>query len=525
MATDKKQDSGVVFSKSLQTVMKGSSIVFIGSLLSLIFTFLGRIIITRYWTKSDYGLISLASAILTICVVVSTLGLIQGVSRNIAYARGKKEYEKISSIISTSILSAFVVSIFSGIVLIILSEWISVEIFHEPALINPIRIFALAVPLMSLINIIVSIFRGFNRIKPLVYFQQIMLSVLFPIFIAVVIVLNLTFINVFYAYLAGTFITLVLLIIYSMRQSHNFNMFSIRFIKNNLSKELLIFSIPLLFSSVLGTLLHLTDTLMLGSLKNTADVGLYNAALPSAHFISFPLAALLMIYIPIFSGLYAKDRYGEMRRNYIILTKWLCSISLPLFAMLFLYPEQALTFLFGSGYAPSADALRILSLAFIFGNLVGPCGASLIGLGKSRFMMFASLFMVITNIILNAALIPFFGIVGAAVATMVSLASNNLIQSVKLYFLIKAKSLSKNLIKPMVVSLILFGLFYFISQNFIIIKSWMFVIILIFFYMIFALSVLVTKSLDKEDLRILQAIEEKTGRKSKLLRRLFLKFQ
>ena len=52
MATEKKEETGFVISESLQKVAKGSSIIFIGSMLSLIPLFLARIIITRVWTKS-----------------------------------------------------------------------------------------------------------------------------------------------------------------------------------------------------------------------------------------------------------------------------------------------------------------------------------------------------------------------------------------------------------------------------------------------------------------------------------------
>ena len=166
MATEKKEDTGFVISESLQKVAKGSSIVFIGSMFSLIPLFLARIIITRVWTKSDYGLYSLALAILSISMIISTLGLIQGVSRNIAYARGKKEYEKISSLISASIWFSLIAGVLIGSFLFLFSEQISLKIFHEPALITPLKIFAIAVPLTSLINIFVSIFRGFDQIKP-----------------------------------------------------------------------------------------------------------------------------------------------------------------------------------------------------------------------------------------------------------------------------------------------------------------------------------------------------------------------
>jgi len=525
MIAKKGSDDAFVMNKSLQKVAKGSSIVFIGLLLGLLPAFIARLIIVRYWTESDYGVFSLAVVVLTICLIISTLGLTQGVSRNIAYARGKKEYTKIQEFISASIWFSTLASILVGIVLFLFSEMISVSIFHEPALITPLRIFSLALPFSTLISVIISIFRGFDQIKPVVYFQQILLNVIFPLLLVVIVFSNLSFIFVFYAYAGAITITLILLIVYSLRKIQFSSILSIKSITSPASKELLIFSLPLLITVVLTSVMSWTDTLMIGGLKSTVDVGLYNAASPLARFISFPLAALLVIYMPVFSGLYAKNKLDEIKRNYSILTKWLCSATLPLFAILFLFPEPIITLLFGSTYAPSSGALRILSLGFIANNFVGPCSVSLIGMGKSRFVMLASLFAAVLNIGLNTALIPSFGLIGAATASVISLSCINLIRSWKLYSISGAKPLSKNLVKPVLVSLGIIGIIYVIFQNFITMEGWMLPVILLLFYIIYILAMLITKSLDQEDLKMLQILEEKTGFKSNLLRRLLLKFQ
>ena len=55
---------------SLQKVLKGTSIVFIGSIFSLFFGFAGRIIIARQWSESEFGIFSLAFSILSICVII-----------------------------------------------------------------------------------------------------------------------------------------------------------------------------------------------------------------------------------------------------------------------------------------------------------------------------------------------------------------------------------------------------------------------------------------------------------------------
>jgi len=220
---------------------------------------------------------------------------------------------------------------------------------------------------------------------------------------------------------------------------------------------------------------------------------------------------MALIYMPVTSGLYAQRLIPEIRRNFSILTKWLCSAMLPLFLVMFLFPEIVLSFLFGSNYALAANALRILSLGFIISNLLGPNRATLIVMGKSQFTMWATLAAAVLNIGLNIALIPPLGIEGAAIAATVALVSINLIVSWKIYSLGRIQPLSKNLIKPTLASLALIFLIQFIFGNFVTVTWWMLPLILIFYYGIYGLAILLTRSFDKEDIAMLLSIEKTVG--------------
>ena len=502
-----------IVNQSLQKIAKGTGIVFIGSLAGLFLAFIGRLMIARYETVSEYGVFSLALVILNICVVISTLGLQNGVTRSIAYARGKNENEKIQGFISASIWLSLAASIILCFSLFFASETIAVNIFHEPALTAPLKIFSIAIPFFTLSSVIVSIFLGFGRVQAKVYFQDILRNVLFPILLLAVILLNLSLTSVFYAYTVSLAISCLLLVIYTVKYLPSSIKFTAKQTNNAnpVAKELLFFSLPLLGVAMLGMIIAWTDTLMLGSFKSTAEVGLYNAAHPLANFISLPLNVLLVIYMPITSGLYAQGLMPEMRRNFAILTKWLCSLTLPLFLILFLFPETVLNFLFGANYIFAANALRILSIGYIINNFLGPNGSTLIAIGESKFMMWATAATAILNIGLNIALIPTLGIVGAAIASMVAITSINLIRCWKLYSLTKAQPLSKNLIKPTLASLALVFLIYGVSIEIITVTPWMLSLLFILYYAIYGSAILLTKSFDQEDITMLLAIEKRTG--------------
>lgn len=520
---DKDKDTGL-YNDSLQKIAKGASFVFIGLLLSIFPTFIGKLIVIRYWTEDEYGIFSLAITILVILSTLGTLGLSYGVSRSIAYARGRNDYKKIPGLISTSILICLLVSVILSLISFYLSGIIANDIFNEPGLVLPIKIFSFAIPFLTLINVIVSIFRGFDRVKPTVIFYQIMWNALFPIFLAGVVYFNKDFINIFYAYIASIVITCIILILYSIRLVYKMDYNPRSFFKSKLNRELLIFSLPLLGTSVLNLLISWTDTLMLGGIKGSFDVGLYNGVLPLATFIMFPLTALLTIFMPIFSGLFAKKAFNEIKRNYSIVTKWLCISTLPIFLILFLYPEQLINFILGPSYIVAANALRILAFGFIINNFLGPNGATLLAMGKSYFIMIATFTATILNIALNLTLIPHYGIIGASIASSFALISVNFFKGVKLYSSNRVQPLSKNLVKPTILTFFIILVFYFLLNILYEVEIWLIPLLFIFYYILYFIVILITKSVDKEDLQMLELIEQKTGIKSRFIKRIINRF-
>jgi len=509
---------------SLQKLMKGTGLIIISILLSSVFIFARTVLIARTWSEYYVGIFSVGLTVLNICMTISSLGMTEGVVRNIAHSKGKNELDKIPNFIVTSVVLSFFVSLIAGLIVFVSSEIISVNIFHEPSIILPLKIIAISLPFNVVSIKIVSIFRGFEQIKPMAYIKNILESLLFLLLILIIIALNLSFVYVFYAFLITSVIITIVLIIYSFRQSTSFSFFSIKSIFTPAAKELLIFSLPLLGTAMIGLIITWTDTIMIGSIKGASDVGFYHAVVPFAAFIFFPLNALLVPYVPVFSGLYAKGLLNEMRNNYLILTKWITILTLPLFIIFFLFPELPIKVLLGNNYLPSANVLRILSFAQIINNLVGPCGASLIVLGKTRFKMYTTISAASLNVILNFILIPSYSYNGAAIASASTIIFINIVKTLKLYSISKIQPLSPNLVKPILLYLLFIIPIYFLSQNFITYNWWFLIFLFIILYIIYLISVLFTKSLDRDDINMLLEIERRTGFKFNRVKKLLSRF-
>jgi len=180
-----------IVNQSLQKIAKGTGIIFIGTIIGMLLGFVSRVIVVRYITQSEYGIFSLALVLMSIFVTISTLGLQEGATRYIACFRGKKEERKVRGVISSSIKIALAASVIFSLILFLSADIISGNIFHISDLSTPLKIFSAAIPFTVLIGIFTSIFRGFDEVKPNVYFQNILRNVLFILFLVTVALLGL----------------------------------------------------------------------------------------------------------------------------------------------------------------------------------------------------------------------------------------------------------------------------------------------------------------------------------------------
>jgi len=510
ISTDNDSKESTV-NNSLQKIAKGTGIILFGTVIGMFLGFVGWIIIVRYITQSEYGIYSLSLVLTGIFITISTLGLREGTTRYISIFRGRGEKEKTRIIAFLSIKISLFVSIVFSFILFLLSNFISKNIFNNAALTIPLQLFSIAIPFTILIYILISIFRGFDIVGPKVYFLEILRNVLFILLLIISIWLDLSFIGVLYCYLTSYIITCIYFVAYAIYKSPLPTSASLKVSHStHIGRKLLFFSIPLLAVSTLNMIMHWTDTLILGYYKTPDIVGLYNGAVPLARLIPVTLISVGFIYVPIASKLFSRNLLSEIGRMYQVLTKWIFSFTLPVILIFILFPETVLNFLFGIEYIPAASTLRLLSFGFIIHISLGLNSLTLLVMGKTRFLMIASSLGVISNVVLNVALIPNFGIVGAAFASLVAYWIINIFNSTKLYRISKIHPFTRNYVKPLVISIMLLSLIYGFAY-FVKIEFWMLPIFLFLFLITYGILLILTKSFDKVDIDLFTIIDKSFG--------------
>lgn len=168
-----------------------------------------------------------------------------------------------------------------------------------------------------------------------------------------------------------------------------------------------------------GILNSQADILLLGFFRTPNEVGLYRVAMQGAGLVAFGLQAANTIVAPQFSRLYAQSDLERLQRLVSVSAKVILLSAVPL-ALAFIFAgEYILRLLFGKEYISGHIPLAILSAGQLINAAMGSVGFLLTMTGHEKVVVKTFIGTAIFNLAANAALVPAFGIVGAAIATAI----------------------------------------------------------------------------------------------------------
>jgi O-antigen/teichoic acid export membrane protein len=108
-------------------------------------------------------------------------------------------------------------------------------------------------------------------------------------------------------------------------------------------------------------------------------------------------------------------------------------------------------------------------------------------------------------------LIPPFGMEGAALSMTITLITASLLKGGMLYKIAKIHPVRWNYVKPFIGSLVLIGGFQVIASSFTTVTVWELPFLLVIYIMLYLASMILTKSMDEEDIWMLLLIERRLG--------------
>lgn len=500
------------YEDSIKIIARGAGIAFIGVIISKILSYLFRLIAARFGVD-NYGYLSLGIAITIFAVILCSLGFEKGVLRYVSYFLEKKKKDKAKGVIISTISISLIFSLIITTILFIFANQIQQILFpniNDQNFIIVMKIILLTIPLHVVLKILISVFKAFKKAEYEVYAKNITESGVKIVFTLLFFILGFGIISIAFSYTLSIFLSLILAL-YLFRKNilQYFKKTRAKFI----TKELIKYSLPLMFMGVFLTVMMSFDTFMLGFFKDAHTVGIYNAVIPTAQLMFIFPFAILNLYLPIITGLYAKNiKIGKI---YKIVSKWILIFTAFVFMLFLVYPKELLILLFGKEFSTGALALIIIGLGYLFYFALYASEHILLVYKKTNIISVNYFLIAIMNIILNYLLIPKFGLNGAAISTSLSYIVLACMLFIESYLLTKYISFGKVSLKILLSGGLLALLFFEIKKLLPINNLLMLLSSIIILGLAYVLTLLLLKTVEAGDLTAISYFEEKLGLKSK----------
>lgn len=399
--------------KSTEKFVSDIGITFIATAIQTALAFVVTVFLGRWVGAEDLGLYRLVLTVYGLTILLAGIGIPSTIIKFSAEFKNNKE--KINEFISSSIIVLFLLGIIFSLLLYLLSGLIA-RLFDVTQLAGLIRILSIIYPFSLVNNILLSLLNGLREMKKfaIVIICRGSFTVLFTV---ILLYLNFKARGAVIGLVAADVILCVIVLSISKQY------FRIVF-KNIFPTALRLakFGIQILGAGAINIINKQLDIIIIGLFLLPYHVGYYAAAVSLSRFFWLLPASIQRITYPATTEYWSKKKFKELSRMVNKSIKF-SSLTLVLIGLAVLFfGNYLLTSLFRKDFVHSFVPLQILLIGTVIrGGLAQPIGATLTGIGRPDLVLKLTAFMLFTNALFNLLLIPRIGIIGAAIATSISL--------------------------------------------------------------------------------------------------------
>jgi len=386
--------------------------VFVSQIVTIGSGFLLNILLSRWLGPGDFGLYTLTLTIFTISTLVAGLGIPETVVKFVADY--KTDRQRRDAVVTAGIVNGLLLGTSAGLALFLFSEEIA-ALFSIPELSGFVRIAALAVPISILNTTLLALLNGLREMRSY-SFRFIVRSLLLVVLATVFILAGFGPAGAVAALLLTEIGTLAF--VAAVVRPH-FRLSTLN--HRETTKTMLAFGSRVFIASAIYLVNTYTDTILIGYLLTETDVGRYAVAVAIARvaFLSLP-SSISTVNYPAISEYYSKNSTGAVGAVISRSIRY-CLILLSITGLLLIYfAETIIEVLFGPAYLPVVPAFIILVYGMIVFGAVSSVGSAISAMNRPGLSSKVNILVAGVNVALDLALIPLFGITGAAAGTAIS---------------------------------------------------------------------------------------------------------
>ncbi|HIH24090.1 TPA: flippase [Candidatus Woesearchaeota archaeon] len=397
----------------------GFLFVGVGAVFANMFGYLLRLLLARSLTVEEYGLIYSVMALFGLLSAFYSLGLTEAIAKYTSEFGVKRDDARIKEIVLWSARALYPVAFVIAGVGFFSADWLGVVYFKSDIAPTLVRLFAISLVFVPIDVLILGLLQGRQRLAHhALYTATRSFVLLFATWIFLMQGFGPSGAMLAYvvAYAVSYCVFLPWLLPLSIPR-----FFSLRVKMRRSTLDMLLrYGTPVMLTSMASIVLFYTDTMLLTIFSSLHEVGVYQAALPTANILLFFATMLTVVMLPLIAELWARRRTGLIRLAVEELYLAVFIVMLPLSIAAVIYPDLILNLLFGASFIEGADILRALAIAVLFMALHAVNAATLSGVGRPGQNTKAVAIGAACNLVANLILIPRMGGLGAAIGTLIS---------------------------------------------------------------------------------------------------------
>ncbi len=382
------------------------------------FTFLTNIILARFLGATDFGIYTYTVSWAYLLGVFGTVGLDNLLVREVAVYHSKSSWGLLRGILNWANQISFLVSLALGIVGVAIA--FATGMAQDPPLFLAFCLAMAALPFTALRNLRRGVMRGLQQVT-LGLVPEMLIA---PIAIAILITTAFLFLQdqltAAWCVSIYTLVTVITLLISQI------------FLKKALPTQVSLIApqyqirkwlksaLPFMLLEGIYVINARVDILMLGSLHSITDAGIYVPVNRGAQLINFVLMALSSALAPAIARLYAEGKLAELQTTVVKTARFALLPTCIITAILIVGSSWYLS-LFGTEFIHGKNALIILCIGQLIFTVTGLGGLLLNMTGNEKYTAITGGASAVLNTCLNYILISRWGLMGAAIATSISL--------------------------------------------------------------------------------------------------------
>ncbi len=394
-------------------MLKNASWIIVCRIIQSLLAFVVGLVTARYLGPANYGLINYAAAIVAFAAPIMKMGL-DSILVNELVNNSEKEGEILGTAITINVISAFI-------------SFIGVCTFVQIATGN------------SKDTLIVCMLYGSSlfsqALEMIIYWYQ---AKLLSKYMSIVSVISYAIVSAYKIFLLANeknirwfavsqaldylIIAVTLLILYRKLGGQKLR-FSFLTGTQMLSK-----SKYFIISSMMVSIFAQTDKIMLTAIMNEVETGLYSAAATCSGVASFVFAAILDSARPY---IFERKKYEDGSYEDGMQSLYCIIFYLALFQSIFMtmFGGLIVAVLFGNAYSEAVSILEVITWTSIFSYFGAVRNIWLLAEQKQKLILPINISGAVANVILNALMIPKYGAMGAAIASLITQAFTNILLS------------------------------------------------------------------------------------------------